>query len=161
MQVYGLQWDSTTALPFIGGAITAKYINGGSAQRPVHFGRGVVWVDVLAAAPFDAHWLDIENGDARPEDFPRWNLAKHQGLGQWGGAYCNRSTLPKILEAAGPMPFDLWLATLDGTIFPEEAASLPPNVTLVAVQAFPGTMTGFHADASVVVSQAYWDARHA
>lgn len=162
MQVYGLQWDSTTALPFVQGAITAKYINGSFAQRPVHFGRGVVWIDVLGTEPLDAHWLDIETGDAKPEDFPAWNHEKHQRIGQWGGAYCNRATLPKVLEAIGTsMPADLWLATLDGSIWPDELAALPKNVTLRVVQAFPAGLTGFHADASAVVDRDYWEARHA
>lgn len=161
MQVYGFQWDSTSMLPFVQGAITAKYINGSYAQRPIYFGRGVVWIDALGTEPFSAHWLDIENGDATPDSFPRWNNEKHQGISQWGGAYCNRSTLPKVLEALGSMPADLWLATLDGTIYPDEIAQLPPNVRLVAVQAFPAALTGFHADCSVVVDQAYWEGRHA
>ena len=162
MKIYGLQWDSVSALPIISGAITAKYINGGFAQRPVHFGRGIVWIDATGADPYDAHWLDIETGDAKPSDFPAWNHEKHQRIGQFGGFYCNRATLPAVLDAIGTaMPADLWLATLDGTVFPEETVQLPPNIRLIAVQAFPAAMTGFRSDCSVIVDQQYWQTRHA
>jgi len=162
VNIHGFQWDSSSALPLIGGAITAKYINGSFAQRPLHFGRGVVWIDVTGNDPHDAHWLDIETGDAKPADFPEWNHEKHQRIGQWGGFYCNRNTLPAVLEKIGTsMPADLWLSTLDGSVFPAETADLPPNIRLIAIQAFPAAMTGFHADCSVVVDQQYWQVRHA
>ncbi len=163
MTIYGLQYDSTAALP-IPGAIQAYYLNGRFAHRPVTYGRGKVWVDVLASDPLSAHWLDIETGDAAPADFPRWNMQRHLGCQVWGGFYCNRDTLPKVLEILPEtMHADLWLATLDGTADPRdipEVHSLPAHVTLVAIQAFPETMAGFHADVSVVVDRAYWDSRH-
>ncbi len=163
MTVYGLQYDSTAALP-IPGAIQALYINGRYQHRPVTYGRGKVWIDVTGADPLGAHWLDIETGDAPPERFPVWNNQRHKGVGQWGGFYCNRSTLPKVLEhIPESMPADLWLATLDGTCDPRdipELHQLPPNVTLIAIQAFGEGMAGFHADISLVVNQAYWDGRH-
>jgi len=162
-QIYGLQWDSTSTLP-IGGAITAFYFNGSYAHRPVTYGRGRVWVDVTGAAPLDCHWLDIEPGDATVSDFPAWNQQRHlAGLG-WGGAYVNRGELPelsKTLSAIPAMHADLWLSTLDGTIPDAAELELPPNLHLIAIQAFPVGMTGFHADCSVVVDADYWGYYHA
>lgn len=160
MQTYGLQYDSTSARD-TGALLVAKYINGKYASAPVRFGRGLVWIDVLGTAPYDAHWADVETGDITPQGFPSWNAAKHRGIGQWGGAYCNRSTLPQLLDALGGQPTDLWLATLDGDTHPPEADNLPQNVRLIAVQCYPESMTGFGADCSVVVDPDYWNARHA
>jgi len=160
-QVFGIQYDSTGPLPFVSAAIVAKYINGSFAQRPVHFGRGFVWIDVNGSEPGDAHWLDVERGDAAPGMVPRWLHERRQRTGDPGGIYCNRSTLPAVLEAAGNVPFELWLATLDGTVFPEELGHLPSTVRPVLVQAFPAALTGFHADLSMVIDQRYWDTRHA
>ena len=159
MQIYGLQFDSTSHLPFLTGGLTAKYINGAFAQSPVHYGKGVVWIDVTGADPLGAHWLDVEKGDATPARVPGWLHEKAQRLGQVGGIYCNESTLPAVLDAAGPAPMDLWLATLDGTL--PEGLSLPPSVRLVAVQAFGEGLVGFHADCSLVVDRGYWEAHHA
>lgn len=160
MAIYGLQIDSVSPLPFTP-ALRAMYLNGQYAERPVSFGRGRVWIDVNGTAPGDAHWADVEKGDMRPEDFPGWNNEKRRWLGQWGGVYCNRATLPAVLEALGSQPADLWLSTLDGDTSPPELGQLPANIRPVAVQAFPAGMLGFNADASVIIDQDYWNARHA
>lgn len=160
MPIYGLQIDSVSPLAFAP-ALRAMYLNGKWAERPVSFGRGRVWIDVTGGAPYDAHWADVENQDMTPQAFPAWNNEKHRALGQWGGVYCNRTTLPAVLDALGSMPADLWLSTLDGDVNPPELGQLPPNVHPVAVQAFPAGMLGFNADASVIIDQAYWDTRHA
>ena len=163
MTAFGIMYDTDGVLPFVP-KLQAFYFNGSAAHRPVTFGRGRTWIDVTGAAPWDCHWADIETGDIAPEHFPGWNHARHQATGEWGGFYCNRSTLPKVLEQLGPIPADLWLATLDGTADPAdipEVAQLPPTVRLVAIQAYPEAMTGGHWDESVIVSQDYWERHHA
>jgi hypothetical protein len=50
----------------------------------------------------------------------------------------------------------LWVATLDGTV---DIGRVPGVGRLVAVQAFPASMTGHNADLSVVVDEPYWRAR--
>lgn len=158
-EFYGLQYDTVGGV--LGVPLQAFYFNGRFAHRPVTFGRGRVWIDVTGGAPLDCHWLDVEKEDATPDRVPTWNAERHHGTGQWGGAYCDRSTLPKVLEANGTLPLDLWLATLDGTVPDAADLGLPPNVHLVAVQAFGAETAGFRADASVVVDAHYWDAYHA
>lgn len=160
MQTYGLQWDSANDLPFMQGAIVARYYNGRYAYRPVSFPRGRVWIDVMGNAPNDCHWADVESGDLTPQAFPPWNNARHQMTGEWGGFYCNRSTLPQVLEVLGSMPADLWLATLDGETDPPELATLPSTIRAVAVQAFPASVAGIAADCSLVINQAYWNDHH-
>jgi hypothetical protein len=57
--------------------------------------------------------------------------------------------------AAAGRPHLLWVATLDGTV----DVVVPISGRLVAVQAFPASMTGMNADLSVVVDEAYWQGR--
>ena len=163
MTVYGLQYDTTGVLGFIP-QLQAFYVNGAFERRPYITGRGRVWVDVLGTAPLEAHWLDVEHGDAAPGRVPTWLSERRHGVEDIGGVYCDRSTLPEVLKAAGGLPFDLWLATLDGAADPAvipELHDLPPTVRLVAIQAYPAGMLGFHADMSVILSQDYWTRHHA
>ncbi len=160
--ICGLMWDSTTpeVIPSYA-LLRALYVTGRGAVRPA-FGRGRVYIDVLGNAPQLAFWADVETGDITPDHFAGWLDRRHAAGAGWGGGYCNRATLPAMVSAAGRRPWSLWLATLDGHADPAviaELASLPPNVTLVAVQAFPAAMTGGNADLSVVVSRAWWAGR--
>jgi hypothetical protein len=157
LEVVGLQWDTIGSLPFTAN-LHAYYYNGRYATRPVVYGRGKVWIDVLGNAPSAARWLDVEDEDAKPENVPGWLDARKAVAGTDAGVYCNRVTLPQVIAAADGRPMDLWLATLDGTIFPTEAYSLPSNVHLVAVQAFGSAYLGINADLSMVVDQQYWNA---
>jgi hypothetical protein len=153
----GLQLDSTGSLPFTP-RLQALYINGEFAVHPV-YGRGRVYIDVLGTRPDGAMWLDVESGDATPEDVPVW-LDKRARFGFSGpdaGIYCNRDTLPAVELAAGRRPHLLWVATLDGTL----DITPPPGVGVLAlVQVYPAAMLGINADISVVTDQQYWDARH-
>jgi hypothetical protein len=163
MTVYGLQFDSIEPLPFAP-AIQAHYVNGPVSKWPgaVTYGRGWVWIDATGADPAAAFWRDIEQGDGTPADFPGWLDQRHAAGQGWGGGYCDRSNLPAMISAAGDRPWSLWLGTLDGTIPTAASLSLPPAVTLVAVQAYSAAMIGgVTADVSVVVDQAYWDGRRA
>ena len=154
-QIHGFQWDSTDVLPFVP-QLAALYANG-KFRAPLDYGRGKVFVDVTGGLPNGAMWLDVERGDASVSDVPGW-LDDRARYGE-GGIYCNRDTLPSVELAAGDRPHLLWVATLDGTT----DVSLPePGVgRLVAVQAFPATWLPGHADLSVVVAAAYWEAHHA
>ncbi len=162
MHIHGLQWDTSTRLPFTP-RLQALYVNGRFASVP-HFGRGRVYIDVLGTAPAKAFWRDIEPGDGTPEGFGHWLDARHAAVGSWGGGYCDRARLPGMIAAAGRRPWSLWLATLDTTADPAaiaQLASLPPNVTLVAIQAFGAQHLGFNADLSVVLDHDYWAERAA
>lgn len=149
----GLMWDSTTPELIPGWArLKALYINGRFASHP-DYGRGRVFIDVTGAAPFAAEVLDVETGDASPEHVPGWLQARART--EIGTVYCNRDTLPHVLDAAGSQAFDLWLATLDGSV---PHVELPAHVELVAVQAIPATIAGANVDISAVISQRWWNA---
>jgi hypothetical protein len=151
--IYGVQFDAVAPLPFTP-ALQALYINGRFATPP-QYGRGRVYIDVLGTAPRGAFWRDIERGDGTPADFPGWLDQRHAAGMGWGGGYCSRNLLPEMISRAGARPWSLWLATLDGTTDP--VITLPPTVTLVAVQAIPAAMLGFAADLSVVTDPGYWE----
>ena len=154
MQIYGFQWDSTDTLPFTP-TLQALYANG-KFRAPLHYGRGKVFIDVTGGIPNGAMWLDVERFDATVADVPGW-LDERARFGE-GGIYCSRSNLEAVELAAGDRPHLLWVATLDGTVDPP----LPPgHGQLVAVQAFGADMLPVHADLSVVVDSAYWEAHHA
>jgi hypothetical protein len=74
--------------------------------------------------------IDVESGDCTPGDVPNFLRARLDMGVATGTVYCNRSTLATVQLMAGSLPFNLWLATLDG--------SKPNAVTgpgrLVAVQ---------------------------
>lgn len=163
MTTYGLQFDSTdTAGPHVlpgPPRLTAYYVNGRYAHAPYSVGRGRVWIDVLGTDAARAYWLDRETGDAGPADVPR-HLDARKPLGG-GGIYCNRADLPGVITAAAGRPMGLWLATLDGSIPTAASLALPANVHLLAVQAYPASMTGLNVDISAVVDAGYWAGRAA
>lgn len=154
MQIYGFQWDSTDTLPFTP-TLQALYANG-KFRSALHYGRGKVFIDVTGGLPNGAMWLDVEPGNATVADVPGW-LDERARFGE-GGIYCSRDLLAEVELAAGDRPHLLWVATLDGTI----DITLPPGAGhLVAVQAFGADMLPVHADLSIVVDSAYWEAHHA
>lgn len=151
-KMVGLMWDSTTPEIIPGWArLKALYINGKFATHP-DYGRGRVFIDVNGAAPFAAEILDVEKGNATPEHVPGW--LQERARTEIGTVYCNQDTLPHVLAAAGSQEFDLWLATLDGSI---PSLDLPPHVELVAVQAIGAGIAGGNVDISAVVSQRWWN----
>ena len=160
MQGYGLMWDSATGAIPVGARLRALYFNGRYASPPA-YGRGRVFIDVLASAPGAASWLDVETGDATPGAVPGWLDLRGAAQAHNRGVYCNRGNLPAVIRAAAGRQFNLWLATLDGTIPATADLQLPSSARLVAVQAFGAAMLGFNADLSVVVDRAYWDAHYA
>ena len=151
MPVYGLMWDSATGDYPPGARLNAYYVNGRFAHTPYTVGRGHVWVDIFGDAPGKALFLDVEPGAATPAQVPGWLDARAKVAGT-GGIYCNRSNLAAVESAADGRPHLLWLATLDGTVYP----TLTTTGQLVAVQAFPESMLWPGVDASVVVDSGFW-----
>jgi len=151
MRLCGLMWDSTTPELIPSWArLKALYVNGKFAAHP-DYGRGRVFIDVTGGAPFGAEILDVETGDATPDHVPGWLRARHQW--EIGTIYCNRDTLPHVVEAANGLPFFLWLATLDGSI-PTDV--ITGSGRLVAVQAYSASMVGVNVDLSAVVDEQWW-----
>lgn len=115
-----------------------------------------VVVDVSGAYPA-SDVLDIEKGDATPDQAPAWVKA-HNALntGYPAVLYCNRATLTAVANAcaaAGLLPgrdFRWWIATLDGT----KAVADMSGVTAVQVWGanfFPG----HNIDLSIVYDDAW------
>lgn len=155
MQTYGLQFDATGTLPFTP-ALRLDYWNGKYGISPAPFGRGRVYIDVLATAPQSCFWLDVERFDATPADVPGWLDKRRQATGQEGGIYCSRNSLAAVEQAAGTRPHMLGVATLDGSLNIDP----PPGIgTLAFIQAYPAAMLGINADISVVVDPDYWTSR--
>lgn len=66
--------------------------------------------------------LDVETGDARPDQVPDWCARFNRPGRRAPTIYCNRATWPLVIDAlasAGTNPagphVDWWIATLDGT----------------------------------------------
>jgi hypothetical protein len=151
-RVYGVMFDSASGDYPNDSLLNAYYYNGLDAHKPYTVGAGKVWIDVLANSPHACSWLDVESGDAKPEDVNVWLHTRNQPGNQ--GIYCSLDTVPAVNEAAAGQPYNLWVATLDGNPFP-----IIPEVSglLVAVQAIPAQMLGFNADMSVIVNESYWN----
>lgn len=156
MTVYGLQYDAASARVALPGMLRACYVNGLYAMSPVIYGIGRVWVDVNGTDPDKAKWGDVEKGAMTPAMVGEWLDQRAEVAGEGnGGIYCGGNNLPAVLSNIGDRKANLWFATLDGTTNP--ILSLPANVTLCAVQAFPASMVGMQCDISVVVNEIYWD----
>jgi hypothetical protein len=147
-------YDSAGGLFPDGAKLRALYFNGDYAHKPYVVKRGQLWIDVLGDAARECSVLQVDGLDQAGIDamvakVPGW-LGERNPVGR-GIIYCNRVTLPAVMERAGDQPFDLWLATLDGTV-PEV---MVPRGNLLAVQ----ISDQGNWDESVVVDKGFWDAR--
>lgn len=76
-------------------------------------------VGICVNAEEDGDVLDIESGDARPDQFPAWfKRQKARGLAR-PKAYANKSTMPAVIAAARAAgiaddEYDRWVADYDG-----------------------------------------------
>jgi hypothetical protein len=140
--------------------MVAGYING-SFNWAARVGAFDKWpkaahvrIDVTGANPASAGVLDVETGDATPAHAPQW-IRDRTSIGMRPVIYCNRSTMPLVLQATGDLihgkDYWFWIATLDGT------KTLPDMTGVIAVQFADSKMTGFDADESIV----YDDTWHA
>lgn len=104
-----------------------------------------VWIDVNGSCPESAQVLDVEKGDATPQQAPGWIQARrkvvHTSLPT---VYCDRSNLIGVqaeCAAAGlksGRDYQLWISTLDGS---EDFQGKPlrsiPGVVAVQVEGGP------------------------
>jgi hypothetical protein len=156
-----LGYDSTT-VPGIprGAQFIFPYRNGRyawteqQADQFTHAGRA--WIDVIGNAARTSHVLDVETGDATPQQAPAWIRERH-ALGAQATVYCNRSTLPVVQQQCHGLDFWVWLATLDGTVCYESVPGTGGR--LAAVQGWGAAAAGFHADVSVILN-AQWYGLH-
>jgi hypothetical protein len=147
-----IMYDSVTpqAIP-ADAEMVAGYVNGHYAWTSADWDRfkNAVKVHITIMAVNEAGVLDVETGDATPQQAPDWVKARLAAGLQRPTLYVNRSNAPAVLlecHNAGLEPgrhFWLWLATLDGT----QTTDLP---AVVAIQDKGAAALRFNADSSVV-----------
>jgi hypothetical protein len=149
-----LMADSVTSADIPPGyPLVAYYVDGlyawTVADRRRHQASRQVGIAV-AWQTADAQVLDVENGDATPEQAVGWSQTR-RAMGHQPVIYCNQSTLAAVEAAFHAKSVGLpafWIALWDGV------ASLPPQ--WLAKQYANPTITGGHYDLSVV-SDGYWE----
>lgn len=100
------------------------------------------------ADPAHGNCLDVESGDAGPDQAPAWYDARLKAGIKYLAIYCNRSNLAAVAKAMGSRDCHYWLSTLDGSL-----PVIYDTIKLDAVQAFGQKMlAGRHMDLSVVWS---------
>lgn len=98
---------------------------------------------------------DVETGALTPASLPGW-LDERRGT-PFLTAYCNRNTLPAVVQAVGSRPCWHWVATLDGTCHIDGYPALggPALVQILGEQ-----QLGIHADLSIVLHDGWHPARY-
>lgn len=145
-------YDSTTAVDIPANAqMVAGYVNGLYKWSEADWSRFLattVRVTIAVTIDADAMVLDVESGDATPDQAPGW-AARQRASGRAPSIYCNLANVDAVRAAfanAGvPLP-SLWLAHYDNI------AQIPDGY--IAKQYADQALTGGHYDASVVAD--YW-----
>lgn len=132
--------------------IAAVYRNGLFAADPAQLNQRFpatryvhVWIDVNGSCPESAQVLDIEAGDAGPNQAPGWVKARravvHTSLPT---LYCDRAELLAVQAACAAeglksgRDYDLWISTLDGSEdFQGKPLAHIPGVVAVQVEGGP------------------------
>lgn len=109
--------------------IVAGYVDGlfGPGGTPPEAWTPAAWsrfsgskVRITVFGSLDADVADVETGDLTPAGAAAWLQAGPRTVRPT--IYCNRATLPAVQQACRGLTYDLWLATLDGTVPPGYAA---------------------------------------
>lgn len=95
-------FDSTTASDIPSDAQVVKgYVDGAFRWSDQDWARfpGAAWVRIaVSASTNDGSELDVESGDATPDQAPGWATMRRRS-GQAPTIYCNRSTWPQVVAA--------------------------------------------------------------
>lgn len=127
--------------------MVASYVDGSPIATPEQWARFPSAVKVrIAALPStnDGQVLDVETGDATPDQAPGW-VQMRRAAGQDPSVYCNESTWPSVraaFQAAGVAEPHYWIAAWNGDPSLLDGA--------VAHQYAGSAMTGAHYDLSAV-----------
>lgn len=142
-------FDSTNARDIpVNAALVAGYANGRYAWSPADWKRWVAQSHVVISVDAWYHAalvLDVEFGDARPEQVNGWIIGAEKATGWTPTLYGTKSTLDrcKVLVAQGKLEADYWLA--EWTRVPH----LPAGYAACQYAA-PGHGSPGHFDMSVV-----------
>jgi hypothetical protein len=98
-------YDSVTPSQIPAGQPVATYADGGYAVNPASVsGRNVTWIDTNGSDP-RANVLDVEPGDATPQQAAQWTWNKlHDAAGQIAVIYTYRSDWPATQAAIATLP---------------------------------------------------------
>lgn len=138
-------------------SLTAGYANGSFHASSQESGPTDVLIDVNGSVP-GADVLDIENGDATPQQAATWvhGHNAHGGTNYPAILYVNRSNIhvvANVLTAIGlqvDRDYKWWISTLDGT------TTVPDMTGVVAVQAWnAGNFAPRNIDLSIVYDDAW------
>lgn len=93
------------------------YVDGRYAWTPDQLARFPRYESISVtgdpAAMRVARWVDVERYDATPGDVPAcWEARQRFGYANFG-VYCDRSTVPEVLDATEGREPLWWIATLD------------------------------------------------
>ena len=114
-----------------------------------HPGQQVVLIDRALGDPLGvASVLDIEAHADGVGKLPGWYDRQHGRGIHYLTAYCDRSTLPAVIQAGGHRHVYHWVATLDGTVV---IGGFAPLAAPAAVQCLGEAQLGVHADLSLVL----------
>lgn len=86
-----------------------------------------VKLTIAVSASNQADILDVETGDAAPNDIPGWCDRFNRPNRRRPTVYCNRATWPAARAAVGNRSVDYWISTLDGTTFVPGAVAAQYN----------------------------------
>lgn len=129
-------YDAVTPsnIPIPEHANVAGYVDGGFAWQPSDWDRfGGRKLRIATRPTTRAHILDVERGNARPEDVPGWLELDQANI----GVYCNRSTWPKVIaaiaaaQARRPL---YWIAWPGATAIPDSDPEFGVYEPAAAVQ---------------------------
>lgn len=103
--------------PAVAGYINGRYVTAGALSR--RFPHAKLLTISITAGDLLADFLDVETGDATPEQAVGWVKAKIKRGDYKPGVYANRSTMPRLwalLETAGIKrnQIRLWVADWTG-----------------------------------------------
>lgn len=132
--------------------LVAGYLNGRYAWSAADWARfpNAVRVDISVRAYWTVgHVLDVETGDATPEEAPGWVAMRRRSGLATPTIYCNRSTWPMVRAAfdRANVPYPLfWIATAsgkpeipDGAIAAQYLLDVAPGIDVSAVRDYwPG-----------------------
>jgi|SRR5216683_687846 len=166
-------YDSVTPAAVPADAVmVAGYVNGTVSQwSATAWSRWphAVRVDVLGTDAPAASVLDVERGDATPEEARVWVPQRNSLYGD-ATVYCNVSTLPAVRAACAGQSYRVWLA--DWTGEPHDRKDLNGGGATVAAVQYANDVAG--CDLSAVYDDAWhpqpaapapaapgpWDERH-
>lgn len=145
-----LMYDSVdpNAIP-VNAEMVAGYVDGNFKWSDTGWSRFANSIKVriaVFASTNDGDVLDVENGDASPDQAAGWIKMRQEAGIFVPTIYCNRSTRPAVEAACAGLTFDLWIATLDGT---QDIAGT------VAVQYAGSAITGQNYDLSIVTDDGW------